>query len=234
MITLKRVMITALACCFAVAAAPSAMADAPGNVDELVEMLASGDGGARLSARNHAANFGPEAVEPLAALFDDEDRNTYLAAKWSLRSIVHESARPREDEAEHEAARRAMAQALEDLLDTEPSDRVLREALYLLGLCGGGENVPAIAAWLGDPETVDHASAALVRIPGDAALGALLDALNAAEGDAAVALIHAIAQKEEAAARERLEALADSDDEMLAEAAAKALSIRKLRVDYEG
>ncbi len=235
MISLKRVMITTLGCCLAVSAAPFAMAeDAPENVDELVEMLASGDGDARLAARNHAAEFGPEAVEPLAALFDDEDRNTYVAAKWTLRTIVHESARPREDEAEQDAARSAMAQTLEGLLDEDSPDRVLYEAFYLLGLCGGEENAPAIAAWLDDPDTVDHAAAALVRIPGDAALDALLSALDDADGDVAVSLIHAIAQREEQEARERLEAVAASDDERLAEAAAEALSIRDLRVDYEG
>lgn len=225
-----RVMMMAIGCGLAVFAAQSATAEAPESVDELVEMLASEDGEERLEARNHAANFGPEAVGPVTALFDDDNRNVYIAAKWSLRNMVHHSARPEADEAE----RAAMAEALAELLDEDQPERVVREAFYLVGLCGSEEQVPAIAEWLNDPDTVNHAAAALIRIPGEAGLEALLDAVDDAEGDVAVSLIHAIAQEEESAARERLEALADSDDDTIAEAATKALSIRDLRVDYEG
>ena len=192
------------------------------------------DANLRMEAREHAAKFGPEAVVPVAALFDHEDRDVYIAAKWSLRNIVHESARPREDEAEQEAAQQAMAEALAELLDADHSERVVREALHLIGLCGSEAQVPAIAAWLADPAFVDEACAALLRIPGEAGLHAMMDAVEDAEGSAAVSLIHAIAQHEAPAARERLEQLAESDDETVAGEAVRALSIRDLRVDYEG
>ncbi|MFP4173924.1 MAG: hypothetical protein ACLFV4_13545, partial [Candidatus Hydrogenedentota bacterium] len=178
----------------------------------------------RMEAREHAHKFGPEAVAPVAALFDHENRDVYIAAKWSLRNIVHESARPREDEAEQEAAQQAMADALAELLEDDPSDRVAREALYLLGLCASEEHVPAIAEWLTEPTFVDEACDALLRIPGEAGLAAMLDAVEDAEGGVAVSLIHAIAMEEAPAARERLEELAESDDETIAEAAAHALS----------
>lgn len=188
------------------------------------------DADLRLEAREHAAKFGPEAVAPVAALFDHENRDVYIAAKWSLRNIVHESARPHNDE----AARDAMAEALVELLEDDPSDRVAREALYLLGLCASEDHVPAIAEWLTEPVFVDEACDALIRIPGDAGLAAMLDAVEDAEGDVAVSLIHAIAMEEAPAARERLEELAESDDETIAEAAAHALSMRDVRVDHEG
>ncbi len=192
------------------------------------------DANQRMEAREHAANFGPEAVAPVAALFDHEDRDVYIAAMWSLRNIVHESARPREDEAEQEAAQQAMAEALSELLDADQSERVVREALYLIGLCGNEAQVPAIAEWLPHPALGDEACAALLRIPGEAGLHAMLDAVEDAEDDTAVSLIHAIAQHDAPAARERLEELAEHDDETIAGAAARALSIRDLRVDYEG
>ena len=225
-----RVVMMAIGCGLAAFAAQSAVADAPESVDELVEMLSSDDGAVRLEARNNAAEFGPEAVEPVTALFDHDDRNVYIAAKWSLRNMVHHSARPDADEADQAA----MAEALAGLLDEDQPERVVHEALYLLGLCGTEDQVPAIAEWLNDSATVDAAAAALVRIPGDAGLEAMLDAVDGAEGDVAVSLIHAIAQEEGAAARDRLEALAESDDDTIAGAATKALSIRDLRVDYEG
>ena len=225
-----RVVMMTIGCGLAVFAAQSAVADAPESVDELVEMLASDDGAVRLEARNHAADFGPEAVGPVTGLFDHDNRNVYIAAKWSLRNMAHHSARPDAEEAEQAA----MAEALAELLDEDQPERVVHEALYLLGLCGTADQVPAIAEWLNDPATVDAAAAALIRIPGDAGLEAMLDAVEDAEGDVAVSLIHAIAQEEGAAARDRLEELAESDDDTIAEAAAKALSIRDLRVDYEG
>jgi len=184
----------------------------------------------RMEARNHAAAFGPEAVAPVAALFDHENRDVYIAAKWSLRNIVHESARPEASEAEQGA----MAEALAELLDADQSERVVREALYLLGLCGSEAQVPAIAEWLTHPTLVDEACAALVRIPGEAGLTAMADAVEEAEGDVAVSLIYAIAMEEAPAAREHLEELAESDDETIAETAAQALSMRDVRVDYEG
>ncbi len=201
-------------------------------VDELVEMLTSEDADTRVAALHYAGNlFGPGAIGPLFELLDSDDRTTFLAAQRALGWIVHGNLRPRENEADKEALRQATAEALTPYLDGNHSSRAAQEAMYLLSFCGGADEVPVIAEWLDDANMAQHALYALVRIPDEAALTAMLDALDGADTSLSVELAHAIAQKEGAAARDRLEALADSGDEEVATAAAKALSIREFRVD---
>ena len=220
MFSLSAVAMTALLAFPAAAATPE-------SVDDLVEKLTGDDAEARVMARSHAGPLGAEALAPVVELMDHDELDVRNNAQWTLRNIVHYSTRPHPGG--DNGSREAVADAVVELLSEEHSSAVQREALYLISLCGGADHVEAVAAWLDDEDMADQACYALVRIPDSAAAEALTDALDNASGEHGARLAHALAQREEAMAGEKLEALTDSDDETVAEAAEKALAVRSLR-----
>jgi HEAT repeat protein len=122
---------------------------------------------ARSEAWQAAAQFGAQAVKPLASLLNEEEIEVVRAAKRALWHIVRRAGRPG---AGTEA--KAVVDELIPLLSTG-STNVRQEALWMLSEIGGDEAVDPMAALLSDPELREDARCTLQRIPGKKATNAL-------------------------------------------------------------
>ncbi|MGQ9575834.1 MAG: HEAT repeat domain-containing protein [Thermoguttaceae bacterium] len=92
-----------------------------------------------------------------------------------------------------------------------------------LAIIGTEQQVPALAALLPDERLSDMARLALERIPGPAAEQALREALDKAQGNTLVGVIHSLAQRRDQKAAARLATLLEGPDPAVAGAAATAL-----------
>ncbi len=188
-----------LAKCFrlglGLAAAVALMAAAPALAADVETIIGEDvDGEARFEAVHNAGELGTEAVAPLAAELNAENTLIRRAAREALEVIVHHAGRPgAEDE------RRAVADALAEVLAEDHDTAVQREVLYVIGYCADQRHVDAIAAFLNDPELADAACFALVLNPSRASVRALVNAFAEADEDTAPIIVHALAQKANAA-----------------------------------
>ncbi|MBL9207553.1 MAG: hypothetical protein JNN01_20900 [Opitutaceae bacterium] len=105
------------------------------------------------------------------------------------------------------------------------TDAGLAALCELLGLIGSARSVPALAALLLAPATVESGRAALESIPGPEAVSALRDALPRLSGNARIGLIGSLARRRDTLAMPALTALRDRTSEPadLREAATRAL-----------
>jgi hypothetical protein len=156
----------------------------------LLRQLKSADDKARTEAWCAAGPLGAPAVQPLAALLTDADREVARAASRALGKIVHYAGRPGAG-----AERKAVAAALIAALSAGPPAAARRELLWLLSEIGGDEAVPPVAALLSDPELRDDARMVLERLPGIKATAALKAALKQAAEDFKPSLAHALRRK---------------------------------------
>jgi HEAT repeat protein len=155
---------------------------------ELLGKLNSDSGDERLEAARALAPFGAEVIEPLFEMLAGEDSRLGVAARLAIQSVVQHAAGP---EGRGHRAPVAEALAAQALADGDTETRTF--AVRMLGFVGGDEVVPSLAKLLADPEMHEIARWALVRIPGDAAIEALQEALDFGKPQQAVGILNALA-----------------------------------------
>ncbi len=145
----------------------------------LIEEVNSPTVDVRYAAWNNAGAAGAAAVVPLADVMASPQRDVAKAAKESLHRIVHFAAR-----AYGAANARAVAAELEKVAAEAQRPRIVRvESLKWLAFVGDNESIPALVKLLGDAVVREDARLALERIPGDASLAALTEAIKTAPAD---------------------------------------------------
>lgn len=140
-------------------------------VTSLLAEIISDDPEVRTEAWVGAGEIGPAAIPPLVELMSHPNVESARAAKRAVWKIVRTSSRPGAD-----AEREAVEKALIETVKKEGTYAVISELLRMLPEIGGDAAVPAIVARLTDVNLREDARTALERIPGEASLGALVQA----------------------------------------------------------
>jgi hypothetical protein len=144
-------------------------------VDNLIAKIKDKSDKVRAEGWLSAAKVGAAAIKPLAAVTTsgDSDLEVARAAKRALWQIVHDFGR-----IDAEDQRKAILDELQALLTDDWPDAFRRDVLWMLSEIGDDSSVVPIAAVLKSRELLDDARCALQRIPGQASLDALKDALE--------------------------------------------------------
>ncbi|HID77628.1 MAG TPA: hypothetical protein EYP56_16730 [Planctomycetaceae bacterium] len=159
-------------------------------LQSLLEKIQSDDPDVRTAAWLAAGSVGASALKPLAELVAHGELEVGRAAKRAMWRIVRTAGAPGQ-----ESARRAVENALVDLLSESTPDGVRREVLWMLSEIGGDETVAAIRQIPGILENKairEDARCCVQRIPTRAAVRALADGLEAAPEDFQLALAQAL------------------------------------------
>lgn len=185
-------------------------------VDELIAKIKDQDDTVRADAWQSAGPMGAAAVKPLAALMAEMDADLARltddprpdgekkkeigyklavgrAAKRALWLIVRHVGRPGA-----EGRRKPVVKDLCGLLGDGQPAAVRREVLWMLSEIGGEEAVRAIREipnLLHNKEIREDARCAVQRIPGQVAIEALLDGLEAAPEDFRLALAQSLRKR---------------------------------------
>jgi len=130
----------------------------------------------RTTAWQLAGRVGAVAVQPLAKVVDDGEMEVSRAAKRAMWQIVRHVGRPGGDRKEKDA----VVNELLVVLNGTKSVPVRREVVRMLSEIGGDESVPAVSSLLSHGDLREDARMTLERIPGEASLQALKNALNSA------------------------------------------------------
>ena len=175
-----------------------------------------------------AAGQMPERAKQSMGLVDDsldailKDLLTYDTADVGPAMRLHAYVFSRKDNAQ---ARKETEATLLKFLQGPPAPAPAgtMAACRALGLVGGPDSVPVLAALALKPGTTDAARYALERIPGPEADGALVAALDKAAGDVRRGVVFTLGARGTAAAVPALSRLAAGKDAALAADAVKAL-----------
>lgn len=151
----------------------------PANLNQLIQNLKSADADVRYAAWRSAGPAGAAAIVPIAELMASTDKGVVRSATEALGRVAHHAARPTASKNE----RRAVAQALLQVASAPRPRMVRAEALHQLGFVAEERNVSALARLLEDKEVREDVRMALERIPGNASLRALEEALRRAPAD---------------------------------------------------
>jgi HEAT repeat protein len=175
-----------LAACWVGPSVFSLADDAPdAKVKALIEKISSDNADVRYAGRAEAIEAGAPAVVPLGKLLDESRdpgkddkggklrREIAITARAALEKIVHHAGRPG-----GEGERRLVASELSRLLVPEETAKVKREVLHLIAFVGDDAAVPGVSRLLddGDQQVRETARLSLERIPGPAAVEALVAA----------------------------------------------------------
>ena len=155
------------ACAVICFAAPAA------ELDEFLARIADPSAEVRAEAWKAAGPLGAPAVMPLAKLAESSEPGISKAALAAIETITTHAGR-----STAEAEREAVAQAIADAVEAAGDDQLRRELLHLLGLAASDMQIPLLAGLLNDAAVGEDARIALERIPGAAATGALIQALQ--------------------------------------------------------
>lgn len=147
------------------------MAETSKAVKNLVTAITKGDDAKRGAAWQAAHEVGPAAIPALAEVMDHDDFEVARSARRAIWKIVRHAGRP--DACDEKTA--AVA-AILPLIAAGQSRRTRAEALWMLSEIAGDEAVEPIAALLDDAEIREDARCALQRLPGSAAVSALMRA----------------------------------------------------------
>jgi hypothetical protein len=144
-------------------------------VDNLISKIKDKSDKVRAEGWLSAAKVGAAAIKPLAAVTTsgDSDLEVARAAKRALWQIVHDFGR-----IDAEDQRKAILDEFQALLTDDWPDAFRRDVLWMLSEIGDDSSVLPITAVLKSRELLDDARCALQRIPGQASLDALKDALE--------------------------------------------------------
>jgi hypothetical protein len=159
-------------------------------LDQWIAKIKDQDDKVRAAAWLAAGEYGAAAVRPLAAVMTHEDIEVARAAKRAMWVIVRHVGRPGADDEKKPAVA-----ALCTLLGNDQPDAVRREVLWMLSEIGGDDAVEAIREIpqiLELKEIREDARCAVERIPGDAAVRALADGLEAAPDDFKLAIVQSL------------------------------------------
>lgn len=140
----------------------------------VIRDIKSEDDDVRAAACQRAGNLGASVVKPLAELTETKEPEVARAATRALWHIVRHCGRPGADD-----ERRAVNKALIEILSEERHTQFTRDVLWMLSEIGDERCVKPIAALSSNEELREDACMALERIPGDASVDALREALNA-------------------------------------------------------
>lgn len=186
-------------------AAPPARGAEDEAVNTLISKVTSENTEVRYSARFEAPKVGARAVAALARLMDESQvtesktgdvpryrREVAITARAALAAIAHNAARPDAD-----ADRDKVAAEIGQALAQAQSLKLKRELLLLVGFVGQDREVPVVAKLLGDadPNVRETARLTLERIPGAAAVQALLDAAGRASDEMKPDLLFSVGKK---------------------------------------
>jgi hypothetical protein len=161
----------------------------------VIQGLKSPDPATRKQAEESAAEAGACMVGPLCELMAGGTQADIRAAEGALSAVVARAATPTTTE-----QRLAVTRALSGELRRSESEQVRAYVAQLLGIIGGDDAVPALAAALGDGNTGQAALAALERIPGETATSALVDALKRTRHEQRRAVLFALGARRDRAA----------------------------------
>ncbi len=161
-----------------------------------------------LAARTADAPAPLPAVATIRSVLENPNGPSKAAAWEAIRQVTDPSER-------RQLARQLAALLREPAMDLE--DKTL--LAQLLAVLGTAAEVPALAALLHDPATVDTARLALESIPDPAAGQALRDALARLEGQAMIGVLHSLAARRDAEALPTATDLVPSSDPTLVRAA---------------
>ncbi len=156
--------------------------------------------------------------EPLEAIL--KDLQTYDTSDVGPAMRLHAYVFSHKDNAQ---SRRETEAALLKFVQGSPAPAGLMAACRALGLIGGPDAAPVLAALTLKPETTDAARYALERIPGPEADGVLVAALDKTQGDIRRGVVFSLGARRSAAAVPALARLAAGKDAALAADAVKAL-----------
>ena len=123
-------------------------------------------------------------VEMVGDQFGDPDG---VKPKYALHGLVHHACRH-----SNAGARKLLAETLAGQLSADHSDELKAFVVRQLQLCGGPDEVPALAKLLDSDRLCNPATQALVAIGGIAALKALREAQPKSEGSRKVAVDQAV------------------------------------------
>lgn len=215
------------------ALSPSIDAGESPAVQALLEKVTSEDVEVRYAARSEAPRVGAAAVEALAGLIDEGAQNAgdeqdlrqrqevAITARAALKNLVHHAGRPGAGD-----ERTAVATELATALNASRSPKAETELLYLIGLVGGDDEVPAVVKRLGDedPNVSETARLVLERMEGEAALRTLITAARTSDGETKPDLILSLGMKGDERAVPALLELARAKAGSVRFAALKALA----------
>ena len=150
-------------------------------LDSLLAGIKSDDPDVRTTAWLSAGTVGAPAIGPLAGLVTDADVEVGRAAKRAMWKIVRTVGAPGVT-----GEKKAVVRELLGLLGYGQTLAVRREAIWMLSEIGGDETIDVLRKMpeiLDDKDFREDARCAVERIPGDASLRALKDALEEAPED---------------------------------------------------
>lgn len=162
--------------------------------------------------RSTAVQNTPEALEAIARYEFGQSRKPLIAVEAMVTDAL---ASPKKA--------RTLAGELAALLGSQCTRDGKIFVCRQLALIATAENVPAIAALLADPKTVDMARYALEPIEGPEVDQALLDALPHASGQAKAGIINSLGERRVLRAAGPLGPLATDPNPVIADAALAAL-----------
>jgi hypothetical protein len=155
--------------------------------NELISRIKSDDPQVRTDAWLQAGPVGPAALKPLAEVVVQGELEVSRAARRAMWQIVRHAGRPRT-----RAERRPVMRELLPLLGSQQPEQLRRDVLWMLSEIAGNRAVAPAAALLREPALREDARALLQRLPGEAAVAALKEALASAPDDFKPSIAHAL------------------------------------------
>jgi HEAT repeat protein len=146
------------------------------DVAALVAALRSKKDPARADAIHNAPALGTAAITALCPLLADTDNEVFRAGKRALLAIVRNAGRGKSLGKAAQAAETQLLIALENTAHAQAR----REIIWMLSEIGSNPTVQALTSLLNQSEVQEDARCALERIPGNASLKALRNALKSA------------------------------------------------------
>jgi HEAT repeat protein len=171
-------------------------------LDTLIKQIESDNPDVRTGAWQAAGAVGTPAIKPLAKIVTEAELEVSRAAKRAMWDIVRTVGAPGHDASKKQAVIRELI----DLLDEGEPDAIRSEVLWMLSEIGGDETVDAIREIPGILENKairEDARCCVERIPGQAAIDALLEGLEAAPEDFELALAQSLRARGVAVDEER-------------------------------
>ena len=161
-------------------------------VERLIQYIASDDANVRYRARAEAARVGAEAIPALGQLLEDKRLEVARTASAAIERIVHHAGRPGAA-----SERPPVTRALGALLSPQLKITTRIEILHRIAFVGGDDAVLIVAPYLDDSErnVREQARLSLERIPGEAAVRALIKATETAREDERADLVFSLGKK---------------------------------------
>lgn len=146
-----------------------ALSAAEANLEPFLAGVQSGDPDIQLAAWKEADKQGAAAIAPLSKLLTSDNMSIAKTASQSIMKIVHSVGQTKDN-----PARKEVIRSLIELLKLE-SKVAQTLAFRALSLLADSDSVAVIAPFLGDADLREEAVFCLERIPGEAAIDALID-----------------------------------------------------------